>query len=491
VTPAPDYSPDRRTALVLLGTGAHGAYHAGVLRALEEAGVRLDVVAGRGVGAGAAMLTAIDGAASLWDTHGVWRRPDVRSAYTWQPTLRYAAWAALALVAVLVVPLLLLTLGLVVYPIGFLLEVMALPAGPVLVNGYSAWVQSALSSPNLPTVLPRVGLAVLVGLVGILLAGTAATAWRTTPKRRAAGGWWWSVFGAPIDATVLPRLFADALWQLVRGAQPVRRPDVASVGRRFVDTLVENLGQPGVRELLLVATDLDARQDVTGAVLKEPYRTRFFDARAEGERRSEAIDLAASGQSALALEMLFGALAPPFGSESHRIRFAPASYWRGETRRYCDRPAAVLRVFEELHAAGVQQVVVVGAAVGRPAPHGLAAVGLSPWARLGDMVTADETAALRDAITAHGALFRGIYQVAPVHNPVGPFDLGGAYDRASDRHYPLAELLDLGYEDAYRQFITPVIGGSGEHLGAQADAFPGQGDGEEEEDILDRTGPLG
>ena len=37
------YSPERRTALVLCGTGAHGAYHAGALRAIqEEALARLD-----------------------------------------------------------------------------------------------------------------------------------------------------------------------------------------------------------------------------------------------------------------------------------------------------------------------------------------------------------------------------------------------------------------------------------------------------------------
>ena len=48
------YSPERRTAIVLCGTGAHGAYHAGVLRALHEAGVKLDVVAGHGIGAGGA-----------------------------------------------------------------------------------------------------------------------------------------------------------------------------------------------------------------------------------------------------------------------------------------------------------------------------------------------------------------------------------------------------------------------------------------------------
>jgi hypothetical protein len=30
--------------------------------------------------------------------------------------------------------------------------------------------------------------------------------------------------------------------------------------------------------------------------------------------------------------------------------------------------------------------------------------------------------------------------------------------------YALAELVDRGYEDAYRQFIEPVVGGSGDRL---------------------------
>ncbi|HEX6006341.1 MAG TPA: Ku protein [Burkholderiales bacterium] len=34
----PEYSPKRRTALVFAGSGTSGAYHAGVLKALEEAG---------------------------------------------------------------------------------------------------------------------------------------------------------------------------------------------------------------------------------------------------------------------------------------------------------------------------------------------------------------------------------------------------------------------------------------------------------------------
>ncbi len=50
------YSPRQRTALVFAGTGTAGAYHAGVLRALAEAGVKVDLVAGRGMGAVAALL---------------------------------------------------------------------------------------------------------------------------------------------------------------------------------------------------------------------------------------------------------------------------------------------------------------------------------------------------------------------------------------------------------------------------------------------------
>src|SRR4029077_18266442 len=54
------YSPQFRTALVLTGTGTAGAYPAGVLRALHEAGVKLDLVAGRGIGAVGALFSAVD-----------------------------------------------------------------------------------------------------------------------------------------------------------------------------------------------------------------------------------------------------------------------------------------------------------------------------------------------------------------------------------------------------------------------------------------------
>src|SRR5215207_8791628 len=105
---AEPYSPVRRTALVLSGTGADGAYHAGVLKALHDAGVKVDLVAGRGVGALGAVLFAVDGAAALWEPLGFWQRPALAGAYraTWRH--RLIAQALLATAALVASPLLLL-----------------------------------------------------------------------------------------------------------------------------------------------------------------------------------------------------------------------------------------------------------------------------------------------------------------------------------------------------------------------------------------------
>src|SRR5207247_7594559 len=100
---AEPYSPQLRTALVLTGTGTAGAYHAGVLRALHEAGVKLDVVAGRGIGVVGALFAAIDGAQRLWEDKGFWRTPAVQWLYFWRLGPRLVVWRAArarALVAV-------------------------------------------------------------------------------------------------------------------------------------------------------------------------------------------------------------------------------------------------------------------------------------------------------------------------------------------------------------------------------------------------------
>jgi hypothetical protein len=88
--------------------------------------------------------------------------------------------------------------------------------------------------------------------------------------------------------------------------------------------------------------------------------------------------------------------------------------------------------------------------------------------RAGEALAAFEAATVRDALELFAGRFAGLFVVRPAHNPLGPFDFAGVYDERSDRAHTLGELLDRGYEDAYRQFIEPVVGESGEQL-ADAD----------------------
>lgn len=482
-----DYSPRRRTALVLAGTGAHGAYHAGVLKALHEAGVKIDVMAGRGVGAPAAAMAAIDGASGLWAPNGPWLRDQQRPGYRWRPALLLAGWLTVLLAGVVAFPLLLLLAAAVIYPAGFLLEMVGSSLGATLVGGYGAWLTDAFAGPHLPTYVPRAAMGVGGLIVLTLLLGTVVARLSLPARREARGGWWWALVAVPLEPVALRRFFLDALWSLIRGAAVDDKPDNRTVGRRYREVLGESLGQPGVSELLFVVSDVDARQDVVAALLKEPHRTPFFAARPGLERQSEAVDLSGAAGELLA-DLLQAAVTPAYGVEPHLVRFPAESYWRGEARRLCDRGASLLRLLEELAQAGVEQVILAGGPSARPRPHAVPSAGLAPADRIGDAITLDESAALRDAAAAFRSRFAGVYVVTPDHSAIGPFDLHGAYDRTSDRHESLGELLDRGYDDAHARFIAPVLGASGEYLRVTETLGLGVHDGE---GLLDAADPRG
>jgi hypothetical protein len=413
------YSPSRRTALVLCGTGAHGAYHAGVLRALQEAGVKIDIVAGQGVGAASAVLAAIDGGSRLWEPDGIWRLQQSRRFYGWRRSVQLLRWALVAL--------LLACAGALFIP----------PA---------SW---------------KIAAAIVAGLVMTIAATLAVSRWYPRP-RRAAGGAWWSVIGAPFDPNPAIDAFSQTVWQLVRGASRDAQPP-PDAGRRYAEVLGENLGQPGFRELMIVATDLDSRSDVTAAMLREPYRLEFIAPRPGRERRAEALDLAGLGRDH-ALDVMAAALTPPVVCEPRLVTFAPDGYWRGESHRLCERPGSVNRLFEELAGAAVSQLIVVTAVPASAVPHRLRVPHLDLRSRLGEFISAAETAALRDAMDHALLRFDSFYVICPPHNPVGPFDFSGAYDEASDRRHLTVELMQRGYEDACHQFIEPVVGASGEMI---------------------------
>ena len=458
------YSTRLRTAIVLTGTGTAGAYHAGVLRALHEAGIRIDLAAGRGIGALGAMFAAVDGGQRLWDREGLWKSPAIAQAYRWRLPLRIAGWALLIAVALLAVPLGLSALGVVAGGIGVALWLINLTsASAAVTSAYGRAVDALFAPTALPTVIPRFVVFCLLVAVATLAVGLAISAWRTPFRRRSAHGVLWRLFGSPVSASFLLDRAGVELWNLIRGAAAIAPPPRQDLGRRYMELLVENLGQPGFRELLLVAHDMDARHDLLFALLSDGHRQRFFGRPADGARQAEAIDLAGVGREHV-MDALAANLSTPVATDPHLLRFPTEGAWRGETHRLCDRPASLERLLEEVAVAGVEQVLVLSASPPPGRPHELSSARGDFRGRAAEQLASFEAADLRDALERSASRFASLYVIRPAHNPVGPLDFGGVYDERSDRYYSLGELVDRGYEDAYHQFIEPVVAASGERI---------------------------
>jgi hypothetical protein len=461
------YSTRLRTAVVVTGTGTAGAYHAGVLRALHEAGIRIDVVAGRGAGAVGALFAAADGGARLWEAGGIWKRADALRFYGWRAPLRGAGWALLVAAIVLALPVTLLMLAVLTGLVGLLLTLVGFEAaGAAVTAAYGRWIADLFAPGILPTYIPRlVLLAVLIAVIA-LAAGTAAGRLAGRERRRTRHGGAWRLLGAPLTASKLLDRCASELWNLIRGVAPLALPPPGELARRYVELLSDNLGQPGFREVIVVVHDLDARRDLVFGLLGQAHRARFFGRTVLGDaavRQAEAFDLSGVARDH-ALDALAASLAVPIATEPHLVAFSPEGPWRGETHRACDRAGSLSRLLEEVAAAGAEQVIIVAAAPPPAHAHELSASRMDLKGRAGEQLAAFETAGLRDALEHFAGRFAGLYVIRPGHNPLGPLDFGGVFDERSDRVHTLAELVDRGYEDAYRQFVEPIVGASGERI---------------------------
>ena len=473
--PAEPYSPRRRTALLLTGTGTAGAYHAGVLRAFHESGVKIDVVAGRGIGAIGALFAAVDGAQWLWEDKGFWRAAAVPLLYPWRPALRFAAVALVASVALVAAPLGAMAAGLVVFPIDFVLKMAGVSAGSGLAERYLRFAEAAFAPEALPTWLPRLVVLVL-GLAALVVAVAGSIG---GGERRQRGGIWWRVLRPPLSTRTVADHCWAVVWDLLRGAAQLKQPSRAELGRRYTELLAENLGQPGFRELVIAVHDLDARRDLVFALVGERRRRDLVRRPTSGEaeaRRAEVLDLAGVGRDHLP-DGIGGSLAIALATDPHPMRFAADAYWRGETHRVCDRPASLARLVDELARLDVEQIVLVSAAPESPGPHALARPPLDGRGRLGEYLQSFEAATVHDVHDVYDVragprpgppVGPRIFTIRPAHNPIGPLDFSGGFDDRSDRRQPLAELMTRGYEDAYHQFIEPVVGASGDRVGHKA-----------------------
>ena len=395
--PRDSYSPERRTALLFTGTGADGAYHAGAMRALQEAGVKIDVVGGRGIGAIAAVLAAVDGGSQLWDAGRLLAIAAGRDLLSMALAVHGAALARRRAARGAGDS----GRGHPARPDRLSDRAAARHGGPRRRRAISSMASSwslgrAFSPPALPTWIPR--LAALFSTLALIVLGVGAWLawWRSPLYRRSTGSRLWTLLGSPIDAGGAIHHATETVWRLLKGGAAIKTPEADDLSRRYAELLAENLGQPGFRELLLVVHDLDANRDLVFGLVRDPYRRMLFPAPGgvSSSRRAEAQDLSSGTQGFLA-DVLAAALSLPGRQRIHgscglrRMR-------TGAAKRIASPigPASIGRLLEEAAAAGAEQVVIVAATPEPPGPHELRPPRLDGLGRVGEQIASAETAAL-------------------------------------------------------------------------------------------------
>jgi hypothetical protein len=458
-----DYSPKRRTALVFTGSGASGAYHAGVLRALDESGVKIDVVVGSGIGAVTAAYAAVGGGPRLYGKRGFWDGARWGAFYRLRPVVRLAMALLGVSFAIFALPVMLgLVLGML-----FPLLLIAERVEPGIASRALSflWVApEVLSGPYLGAqAVPVFALAMLaIATVSVLY---------FRDRRRFP-----EAFESFLDAEPGLARLRRGLWEVARGAAlSGRPPSEAELGRRYVALLSENLGEPGFRELVLRAADLDRGDALSFALLRE-------QAGLPSRALSDVVDLRASGNDALFFDALATGLLLPLAMPLRRVTFPKGAPHAGETHRLTDATFASGSGIAEALAAGAEQVIVV---TGVPETATPLARRRGPLARIDAAVRALERRAAgeiddfwrasrmigtlgargdggrrfwEDPATGHLHGEVDLWVVRPDRRTLGPTELDGTRDPATEVLQTTDDLLELGFRDAYRQFVEPVVG---------------------------------
>jgi hypothetical protein len=464
-----EYSPRRRTALVLAGSGVSGAYLAGALKAFDETGTRIDVLVGTGAGAVAAAFGAVAGGPRLYGPGGFWDGLARRDLCRLRPLLRAALGLLGLSLASLLAPLALAVLAGLAFPLVLLADLVR----PGLLAA-SLGRAAALAEPLRGPYLAAVGVPLLVLALGLM----AALASRFLRDRRRFAE---SLESFLDDAPGAVRL-RRSLWEVARGsAVSAAPPAEAELGQRYVSLLCDNLGQPGFRELVLRLADVETGGALPFAALADGPRARFVKPRAGAE--PPWVDLRREGAAAALPAALRASLFPPLLASPVRVGFGREGPFPGETHRLADGLLAAGAGIAEALAAGAEQVVVVSPCPeeAAPTPH-----RRGPWAALGAVAAMRERQALESDLGHHQMLDRvvstvghlldeggrawedpatgaqhrsfGLWVVRPQGRHVWPLDWDGAREPATEVWERPADLMERGYRDAYRLFVEPVLG---------------------------------
>jgi hypothetical protein len=191
----------------------------------------------------------------------------------------------------------------------------------------------------------------------------------------------------------------------------------------------------------------------------------------------------ASGYAEMLFPAVLSGLLPPFTAGVCRVSFPKGGLFAGETHRLADATLAGGSGVADALAAGAEQVIVAAplpevhnAGLGRRGMRAALSSSLATLERqaieadlaglerlnraietLGHR-TEDGSRAWEDPATGRIHREFALYVVRPARRSVGPLDLDGAEDPATEVVETLDDLVEQGYRDAYREFVEPVVG---------------------------------
>ena len=366
--------------------------------------------------------------------------------------------------ATTLLPVAALALAAVVFPVGYFLTLVGFEFGAALATVYEGWLRAVFAPSFLPVYLPRLVVIVVASLLALLALDAIERALRPRMRRIARGGLWWRLLGAPIDHSQAVSWFSGGLWQIMHGSR-VQRPTDDELGRRYAELLQENLGQPGFRELLMLVHDVDARRDITFALLAEPYRKEFLQSQtgADGAVRPlEAVDLTRAPQRH-AMDAFAAALSLPVATDpplrDFRARQRLARRDAPALRPSGEHGAVAGRSCEGRGAAGHPGL---GAAIGGRTPMpsvprvgtSTAEPGSISWpsnafpCRMPSTPGADSSSRCS---RSGRAPIRSVPSTSPVATTITPTG-----------HRRSTSCSTAAAKDGFRQFVDAVLGASGE-----------------------------
>lgn len=434
------FSHQARTAAVLIGEGTASAYLAGAMKALDSAGVRIDIVLGKGSGALVAAMSAID-ADERWEgDDGLLVKASKRAPWRLRPLYKVTLVCLSLSFAAFLSPLLVGLFALLALPFSVVerLLTQSSPNGPE-----PSWFGYLLQAGE-PFYLRAM-------VVPLVLLCTFWLVWWVVASVRKRG---WPSLPELYDLGPLDDLLETSLWRAVRGTSTDERPQHRrELSEAYRNLLGGNLGQRGFRELLFYALDTDSAQEIPFVMLKERFLNKLKAHR--GGRRegafAEPIDLGSGGE-ALFFDALIAALSPPGLVPTIPLKLPFGTRHGGEVHRFSSSLLTSGNSVSDAVACGAEQIVIVaGCAPGERA-------GGHPLERLTEAAVRNR---LSDAL-AEAALVPDlpIFLIRPDQQRLSPYEITGRAQFGNER-LDLAALAAHGARDAHRLFIEPVLGDSG------------------------------